>query len=161
MGLFSFAESKKFLGLSSASSKGPRFLDVHSSSSASSSSHSSSAFISSSRESQVSSTSLEEDCRPLASQADPGRHSSRVDRQSPIAKPPLRFGTWLARQATRVASLQGHSRVTEAQSGPRLCTLCNQCRVDTDRCSIRSTVSGRPHELQLSFKQHCPWGVPS
>ena len=30
MGLFSFAESKKFLGLSSASSKGPRFLDVHS-----------------------------------------------------------------------------------------------------------------------------------
>ena len=33
MGLFSFAESKKFLGRSSVSSKGPRFLDVHSSSS--------------------------------------------------------------------------------------------------------------------------------
>ena len=39
MGLFSFAESMKFLGLSSASSKGPRFIDVHSSFSASSSSH--------------------------------------------------------------------------------------------------------------------------
>ena len=38
MGLFSFAESKKFLGLSSVSS-GPRFLDVHSSSSSSSSSY--------------------------------------------------------------------------------------------------------------------------
>ena len=40
MGLFSFAESKKFLGLSSASSKGPRYVDVHSTSSTSSSSHS-------------------------------------------------------------------------------------------------------------------------
>ena len=66
MGLFSFAESNKFLGLSSASSKGPRFVDVHSSSSASSSSHSSSALISSSSQGQVSSVSLEEDCRPLA-----------------------------------------------------------------------------------------------
>ena len=61
------------------------------------------------------------------------------------------------------------TRVTEAQSGPRLSTLCNQCCADTDRCSIRSTVSGRPHELRLSFKNialwaylhdYCPRGTP-
>ena len=59
--------------------------------------------------------------------------------------------------------------MTEAQSGPRLSTLCNQCRADTDRCSIGSTVSGRPHELRLSFKNtahraylhgYCPSGTP-
>ena len=59
--------------------------------------------------------------------------------------------------------------MTEAQSGLRLSTLCNQCRADTDRFSIGSTVSGRPHELRLSSKNtahgaylhdYCPRGTP-
>ena len=110
MGLFSFAESKKFLGLSSASVKGPRYVDVQPTALVPISSHSPAAFSSSSRAGPVGPTSLEEDCRPLASQVDPGRHSARVDRRSPIAKLPLRFGTWIARQAARIACLQGHDR---------------------------------------------------
>jgi len=108
MGLFSFAESRKFLGLGSTSVKGPRYVDVQSTALVPISSHSPTAFSSSAGTGPVGPASLEEDRRPLASQADPGRHPSRMDSRSPIAKPPLRLGTWLARQATRIAGLQGH-----------------------------------------------------
>ena len=70
--------------------------------------------------------------------------------------------------STSSAFLVQIDHVTEAQSGLRLSTLCNQCRADTDRRSIGSTVSGRPHELRLSSKNtahgaylhdYCPRGT--
>ena len=60
------------------------------------------------------------------------------------------WGEVMPARSTSSAFLVQIDRVTEAQSGLRLRTLCNQCRADTDRFSIGSIVSGRPHELRLS-----------